>query len=204
MLPDSIALAQAVCTRLCHDLGGPAGALSGALDLLDAPGDDALDVARDASRIMDRRIRFYRAAVGAGCGDCRVEEIAQMAEGLTLGRRSSIDLTDLEATAVFPAHLTQVMMLAAWAAVDALPRGGVIRLGGDVEGGLSVWPDGAGAAWPAGLTAGLAGESVPLTARDVAVPLLLAVAASAGVRLDMMMGGAGGAAPLMLTLATRN
>ncbi|OYW08536.1 MAG: hypothetical protein B7Z53_04565 [Rhodospirillales bacterium 12-71-4] len=115
-----------------------------------------------------------------------------------------IDLTDLEATAVFPAHLTQVMMLAAWAAVDALPRGGVIRLGGDVEGGLSVWPDGAGAAWPAGLTAGLAGESVPLTARDVAVPLLLAVAASAGVRLDMMMGGAGGAAPLMLTLATRN
>ena len=204
MLPDKIALAQAVCTRLCHDLGGPAGALAGALDLLDGPSDDAMDVARDAARIMDRRIRFYRAAVGAGCGDCRVEEIAQMAEGLTLGRRASIDLSDLEATAVFPAHLTQVMLLACWTAMDALPRGGVIRLGGDTEGGLSIWPDGPSAAWPAGLAAGLAGEAVPLNPRSVSVPLLLAVAASSGIRLDLMMGGSGGAAPLLLTLATRN
>lgn len=204
MLPDNIALAQAVCTRLCHDLGGAAGALAGALDLLDAPGDDAMEVARDAARIMDRRIRFYRAAVGAGCGDTRVEEIAQLAEGLTLGRRASIDLTDLEPTAVFPAHLTQAMLLACWTATDALPRGGVIRLGGDIEGGLSIWPDGPGAAWPAGLGAGLAGDTVPLNARSVSVPLLLAVSASSGIRLDLMMGGSGAAAPLLLTLATRN
>ncbi len=44
MVPAKIALAQMVCTRLCHDLGGPAGALSGALDLLEGEGDDALDV----------------------------------------------------------------------------------------------------------------------------------------------------------------
>lgn len=203
MLPDKIALAQAVCTRLCHDLGGAAGALTGALDMLDGSGDDAMDVARDAARIMDRRIRFYRAAVGAGCGDCRVEEIAQMVEGLTLGRRAAIDLADLEPTAVFPAHLTQAMLLACWSAMDALPRGGVIRLGGEVEGGLSVWPDGPGAAWPVGLIAGLAGDEVPLNARSVAVPLLLAVTASTGIRLDLMLGGSG-AAPLLLTRETRN
>ncbi|MBU8538315.1 histidine phosphotransferase family protein [Falsiroseomonas tokyonensis] len=204
MLPDKIALAQAVCTRLCHDLGGPAGALAGALDLLDGPGDDAMDVARDAARIMDRRIRFYRAAVGAGCGDCRVEEIAQMAEGLTLGRKAMIDLADLEPNAVFPAHLTQAMLLACWTAVDALPRGGVVRLGGDVEGGLSIWPDGPGAAWPVGLAAGLAGDAVALNARSVSVPLLLGVSASAGIQLELMMGAGNSASPLLLTLATRN
>ncbi|MGX9963854.1 histidine phosphotransferase family protein [Roseomonas sp. F4] len=203
MLPDTIALAQAVCTRLCHDLGGPAGALAGALELLEGPGDDAMEVARDAARIMDRRIRFYRAAVGAGCGDCRVEEIAEMAEGLTLGRRASIDLADLEPTAVFPAHLTQAMLLASWLAVDALPRGGVVRMGGDPVGGLSIWPDGPLAAWPIGLAAGLAGEAVPLNPRSVSVPLLLALGASAGIQVEMLMG-ASGAAPLMLTLATRN
>jgi histidine phosphotransferase ChpT len=204
MLPDKISLAQAVCTRLCHDLGGAAGALAGALDLLDGSGDDALDVARDASRILDRRIRFYRAAIGAGCGDCRVDEMAQMAEGLTLGRRAEIDLTDLERNLVVPAHLAQVLLLALWAAMDGLPRGGAVRVGGDVVNGLTVWPDGPGAAWPTGLAAGLAGDPVPLNARSVAVPLLLAVSAAAGIRVDLLLGAAAGPAPLLLTAETRN
>jgi histidine phosphotransferase ChpT len=204
MLPDKLALAQAVCTRLCHDLGGAAGALAGALDLLDGPGDEAMTVARDASRILDRRIRFYRAAVGAGCGDCRLEEIAQLIEGLTLGRKAELDLTELEPTAVFPAHLTQALMLGAWAAVDALPRGGIVRVGGDVRDGLSIWPDGPGAAWQPGLVAGLAGDEVPINPRSVAVPLLLAVSANAGIKLDLLLGGGGGASPLLFTLQTRN
>ena len=204
MLLDKIALAQAVCTRLCHDLGGAAGALAGALDLLDGAGDDALDVARDASRIIDRRIRFYRAAVGAGCADCRVDEIAQMIEGLTLGRRADIDLSDIERNAVLPAHLVQILLLAVWAAMDSLPRGGTVRVAGNATEGLSVWPDGPGAAWPTGLAAGLVGDSVPLNARGVSLPLLLAFAASVGVRLDLLLGSGGTTAPLLLTIATRN
>ena len=201
MLPDTIALAQAICTRLCHDLGGPAGALSGALDLLDGPGDDALDVARDAARIMDRRIRFYRAAVGAGCGDCRLDEMAQMAEGLTLGRRAQVDLTDLEPNVVLPAHVAQALLLAMWVAVDALPRGGTVRVGGDMEGGFSVWPDGPAAAWPASLASGIAGEAIVPHARSVAVPMLLALG---GIRVAMLLGGSAGAAPLLITAETRN
>ncbi len=201
MLPDTIALAQAICTRLCHDLGGPAGALSGALDLLDGPGDDALDVARDAARIMDRRIRFYRAAVGAGCGDCRLDEMAQLAEGLTLGRRAQVDLTDLEPNVVLPAHVAQALLLAMWVAVDALPRGGTVRVGGDMEGGFSVWPDGQAAAWPASLAAGIGGEAIIPHARSVAVPMLLALG---GIRVAMLLGGSAGAAPLLITAETRN
>lgn len=202
MLPDNIALAQAICTRLCHDLGGPAGALAGALDLLDGQGDDALDVARDAARIMDRRIRFYRAAVGAGCGDCRLDEMAQLAEGLTLGRRAQVDLTDLEPNVVLPAHVAQALLLAMWVAIDALPRGGTVRVGGDLEGGFSVWPDGQAAAWPATLAAGIAGEAIIPNARSVAVPMLLAL--GGGIRVAMLLGGSAGAAPLLITAETRN
>lgn len=204
MLPDEIALAQAVCTRLCHDLGGPVGALAGALDLLEGPGDDAMDVARDAAQVLDRRIRFYRAAVGAGSGDCRAREIGELAEGLTLGRKISIDLENLDSISVFPAHLTQALLLGAWAAIDALPRGGVVRLSGGPQDGSSIWPDGTGAAWPSGLAAGLAGDPVPLTARGVAVPLLLTVAASSGIDLELLMGSGKGASPLFFTLETRN
>lgn len=204
MLPDNIALAQAICTRLCHDLGGPAGALAGALELLEGKGDDALDVARDAARIMDRRIRFYRAAVGAGCGDCRLDEIAQMAEGLTLGRRAQVDLADLDLNIVLPAQVAQAVLLAMWVAIDALPRGGSVRVGGDLEGGISVWPDGQSAAWPASLAAGIAGEVVTPNARSVAVPMLLLLGAGSGIRIEMLLGGSAGAAPLLITTATRN
>jgi histidine phosphotransferase ChpT len=204
MLPDNIALAQAICTRLCHDLGGPAGALAGALDLLEGTGDDAMDVARDAARIMDRRIRFYRAAVGAGCGDCRLDEIAQMAEGLTLGRRAQVDLADLDAKVILPAHVAQALLLAMWVAIDALPRGGTVRVGGDLEGGISVWPDGQMAAWPAALAASMAGEELAPNARSVAVPMLLSVGAGSGIRIELLLGGSGGAAPLLLTAVTRN
>lgn len=199
MVPVKLALAQMVCTRLCHDLGGPAGALSGALDLLEGEGDDALEVARDAARIMDRRIRFFRAAVGGATGESRIEEIAQAGEGLTLGRRATIDLANLPADTLLAAPLTQVLLLALWAAIDALPRGGAVRVGGNPGDGVSVWPDGPGAAWPVSLAGALIGEEVALTPRGVAVPLLVAVAGGAGVRLDLLLGTRPGAAPLLLT-----
>lgn len=204
MVPVKIALAQMVCTRLCHDLGGPAGALTGALDLLEGEGDDALEVARDAARIMDRRIRFFRAAVGGGAGECRRDDLAQAAEGLTLGRRATIDLAALAPDIVVPASLAQSLLLALWTGIDALPRGGAVRVGGTPEAGLSIWPEGPSAAWPVSLAAALAGDDVPLTARGVAVPLLIAVAQAAGVRLDLLLGTAPGAAPLLLSVAERD
>lgn len=199
MLPEKLTLAQAVCTRLCHDLGGPVGALGAAIELLDAPpgGDDALEVARDAVRLVDRRLRFLRAAIG-GCGDMGRDGIAALAEGLTLGRRVAVDLSALPAGLHLPAPLAQVLLLALWVGTEALPRGGTVRVAGDAAGGLCVRPDGAGAAWPAGLPAALAGDIPPASPRGIAPVLLGTVAAAGRVRLDMTFGS-GAAAPLVLT-----
>lgn len=199
MVAVKIGLAQMVCTRLCHDLGGPAGALTGALDLLEGEGDDALEVARDAARIIDRRIRFFRAAVGGAAGECRRDDLAQAAEGLTLGRRANIDLSALSADMVVPAAMAQSLLLALWIGIDALPRGGTVRVGGTLAAGLSIWPDGPSSAWPVGLAAALAGDEVALTARGVAVPLLIANSQAAGLRLDLLLGSTPGAAPLLLS-----
>jgi histidine phosphotransferase ChpT len=194
-----LALAQAVCTRLCHDLGGPTGALAGALDLIEGSADDALEVARDAARIIDRRLRFWRVAVGGAGADLDTPTLAQLAEGLTLGRRASIDLDGLAPGAVIAPTLAQPLLLAMLVGVEAMPRGGVLRVGGDPRDSLSVWPDGAGAAWPVGLPALLAGEQPALTPRGIALPLLMASAQAARLRFELLMSAPkGGPGPLLL------
>jgi histidine phosphotransferase ChpT len=197
--PDPLALAQAVCTRLCHDLGGPVGALSGALELLEDAADDAGEVARDAARIIDRRLRFWRVAVGGAGGELDTASLAQLAEGLTLGRRARLDLSGLEAGSLVTPEIAQPLLLAMLVGVEALPRGGTLRVAGSPEQGISVWPDGPAAAWPPGLPALVAGQAPVLTPRSVALPLLGATAAAGRVRLDLPLGGPG-PAPLLLTL----
>lgn len=187
-LDPRLALAQAVCTRLCHDLGGPAGALSGALELLGGAGDDAAEVAQDAARVIDRRLRFWRAAVGGPGGDLDALALAQLGEGLTLGRRASLDLSALEPGAQMPPDLAQPLLLAMLVGVEAMPRGGVLRLAGRPGARLSLLPDGPNAAWPPGLAAVVAGQPPVPTPRAVALPLLAATAAAAGVRLVLEAG----------------
>jgi len=194
-----LTLAQVVCTRLCHDLGGPVGALAGALDLVEGPSDDALDVARDAVRIIDRRLRFWRVAVGGAATDLDVGTLAQLAEGLTLGRRASVDLDGLAPACAIPPVVAQPLLLGMLVGIEAMPRGGVLRVGGDPGDSLSVWPDGAGAAWPAALPALLAGDRPALTPRAVALPLLVATAAAGRVRLEVLATAPkGGPGPLLL------
>jgi histidine phosphotransferase ChpT len=204
MLPEKLALAQAVCTRVCHDLGGAVGALGAAMELMETDtrgardhGDDATGVARDAVRVIDRRLRFLRAAVG-GCGDCGADEIAQLAEGLSLGRKVSVDLSGLSRRVQLPPMVAQSLLLAIWVAVEALPRGGAARVAGEGPDGLTVWPDGPGAAWPLALAPALAGEAPAPSPRGIAPILLAQVAAAGGVRVDMLLSPAGGVAPLLL------
>jgi histidine phosphotransferase ChpT len=198
-MADGLALAQAVCTRLCHDLGGPAGALSGALEMLEDGTDEAAEVARDAARLVDRRLRFWRMAVGGAGTDLDRDTIAQLAEALTLGRRATVDLGALPAEALIPPALAQPLLLAMLIGVEAMPRGGVLRVGGSPAEGIAVRPDGPGAAWPAGLPALLAGDTPALTPRTIALPLLVALAASGKVMLDLAMGGIS-PGPLVLTM----
>lgn len=196
---EGLALAQAVCTRLCHDLGGPTGALSGALELLDGAADEASEVAHDAARIIDRRLRYWRVAVGGASGELDAQGLAQLVEGLTLGRRATVDLAGIAPDALVPPHLLQPLLLAMLVGVEAMPRGGALRVAGDARQGFTLLPEGPSAAWPPGLASLIAGDSPALTPRGIALPLLAATAAAGRVRLELPLSTGGtGPGPLLL------
>jgi histidine phosphotransferase ChpT len=198
----SLALAQLLCARLCHDLGGPLGSVAGALELLDRPGGEAAEVARDAARLMAQRLRLYRAALGSGVPDMTVGEIAPLLDALVSGRKLQVDGSGLAPGAPLAGAQAQLLLVAAWLATEALPRGGVVAISGDPARGLVIWPQGPAAAWPPLLLRALAGEDALTEPRGVLAPLLLAFAARAGCRVELAMGPPGGdAPPLMLVPA---
>jgi histidine phosphotransferase ChpT len=201
MAGEGLGLAQAVCTRLCHDLGGAVGALAGALEMIgDAP-TDATELAHDAARIIERRLRFWRVAAGGPSDAMDAAALAELGEGLTLGRRASLDLQGLE-PGLIPPEMAQPLLLAMLIGIEALPRGGLLHVAGSAEGGFTILPEGPGASWPPGLPSVVAGRPpADLAPRGIALPLLGAVAEACRVRLDLAMGLGGAPSPLMLTLA---
>jgi histidine phosphotransferase ChpT len=219
-MPNDLRLAQLLCARLCHELGGPVGTVEGALGLLGAaagpPGAaadaaEALEVAREGGEALRRRLRLYRAAWGGGVGDMGLPELRELLEGGVAGGRARLSTDGLPANAVLPAAQAQVVLNAVLLAGEALPRGGTVQLAGDPPRGIAVLPGGAGAAWPPGLAAALAtGGLEPVSpaaapptpsARTVQAPFLAALAAALGVPLSLALGLGPGPGPLLVGAA---
>lgn len=188
-----MALAQDLCARLCHDLVGPLGTVSGALDMLAEDG-EAAELARDAATETRRRLKFWRAACGGGTEGMALSEVAGLLDGMLAGGRARLTLEGLPPEEELPAPLAQLLLVAAMLAGEALPRGGTVRLTRMGE-GMDLRPEGRVVAWPAGLSAALAGapEGGP---REVLRAMLPRLAAAAGWRAAL--GEGEGAPPLRL------
>src|SRR5258708_6385053 len=68
--PDSLELAALLCSRVCHDLISPVGAIVNGLEVLDdnpKPDDRefALDLIRKSAKTASARLQFCRLAFGA-------------------------------------------------------------------------------------------------------------------------------------------
>ncbi|MFC0387768.1 histidine phosphotransferase family protein [Muricoccus vinaceus] len=191
-----LSIAQDLCARICHDVGGPLGALSGALDLAEVEPVEALSVARDGAAAMRLRLRLWRAVAGAGAGPLGRSGLAELLDGSLSSGRVSADLSGLPEEPL-PAPVAQLALAAVMLGSEALPRGGAVHLAGDGS-GLALWPEGRNAAWPVALTAALAGQAVS-GPRDVMAPFLMHLAETAGMEVALAMGRDGAAAPLTLT-----
>src|SRR4026209_606222 len=67
---DALDLAALLCSRVCHDLISPAGAIVNGLEVLDEGGDAetrtfAMDLIRKSARPASARLQFCRIAFGA-------------------------------------------------------------------------------------------------------------------------------------------
>lgn len=132
----SIDFASLLCSRLCHDLLNPVGAITNGLELLAEEHDDAmraqcLDLLAESARVSAAKLKFYRLAFGSagGYGDTvPAPEIKAAVEGMfsASGRLAIEWMLSDDMIAKLPA---KVLLNLALIAGEALPRGGTLTLG---------------------------------------------------------------------------
>jgi len=132
--------ASLLCSRLCHDLLSPVGALNNGLELLADETDPemrarCMELLADSARASANKLKFFRLAFGSagGFGDLVDTREAQGAiEGL-YGPGGRIHLGWMVAETALPKSAIKVLLNLTLIAGDALVRGGQLDVG--AEGG---------------------------------------------------------------------
>jgi histidine phosphotransferase ChpT len=136
MSDSSIEFASLLCSRLCHDLLSPVGAMSNGLELL-ADEDDpdmrarVMELLADSARASADRLKFFRLAFGAGGGFGETldsYEVRAAIEGLVRGN-ARVELGWLVETPTIPKAAAKILLNLAVIGFDALVRGGRLDCG---------------------------------------------------------------------------
>ncbi|MBW6529200.1 histidine phosphotransferase family protein [Sphingomonas citri] len=128
--------ASLLCSRLCHDLLSPVGALNNGLELLNDETDPemrarCLELLNESARVSANKLKFFRLAFGAagGFGErVDVREARQAVEGL-LGDNKRLQLQWLIEEPELPKAAVKVLLNLALIAGDTLVRGGTVTIG---------------------------------------------------------------------------
>lgn len=132
---DDMRLAALLCTRLCHDVIGPAGATVNGVELMSDDGatidDEVVDLVRQSAAETTRRLKFFRVALGVAVNGQSLRDARTLAEDyLELGR-VSLDWPDtaLDPGVPLPPILVPLSLNLILCGAEVLPRGGQIALG---------------------------------------------------------------------------
>ncbi|MBA4042659.1 MAG: histidine phosphotransferase [Sphingobium sp.] len=135
--------ASLLCSRLCHDLLSPVGALNNGLELLADETDPemrqrCLELLSESARASANKLKFFRLAFGAAGGfgetvDAR--EARAAIEGL-FGDNNRLTIGWLVEDGVLPKPAVKVMLNLALIAGDALVRGGQLDIGAESRGDI--------------------------------------------------------------------
>jgi len=133
--------ASLLCSRLCHDLMSPVGALNNGIELLADETDPdmrekCLELLADSARASANKLKFFRLAFGAAGGfgeevDTREAEIAL--EGL-FGAERRIELGWAVQEEKLSKGAVKLLLNLAMIAGDALVRGGRLDVGAELQG----------------------------------------------------------------------
>lgn len=134
--------ASLLCSRLCHDLLSPVGALNNGLELLADEQDPAmrqrcLELLAESAKASANKLKFFRLAFGAagGFGDTVDTREAQAAiEGL-FGDNHRVTIGWMIEEPVLPKQAIKVLLNLALLGGDALVRGGQLDIGAEVRDG---------------------------------------------------------------------
>nr|WP_314445157.1 histidine phosphotransferase family protein [uncultured Sphingomonas sp.] len=135
---NAIELASLLCSRLCHDLLSPVGALNNGLELMADEQDPemrerCLELLAESARASASKLKFFRLAFGAAGGfgeEIDTREARTALEGL-FGAEKKIELGWMVSADKLPKEAVKVLLNLALVAGDALVRGGRLDIGAE-------------------------------------------------------------------------
>jgi histidine phosphotransferase ChpT len=135
---DALDLAALLCSRVCHDVISPVGAIVNGLEVLEEDNDPsmrdfALDLIRKSARQASARLQFARLAFGAaGSAGAMIDlgDAESVARGMYQDEKVSLNWS--APRALVPKNRAKLLLNLVVLATSAIPRGGSIAI--SVEG----------------------------------------------------------------------
>jgi histidine phosphotransferase ChpT len=132
--PDSLELAALLCSRVCHDLISPVGAIVNGLEVLDdnpKPDDRefALDLIRKSAKTASARLQFCRLAFGAaGSSGAKIDlgDALNMAKGHLEDGKTTIAWN--LPRVLLPKNRVKLLLNMLVIAQQTIPRGGTLTV----------------------------------------------------------------------------
>lgn len=140
MTTTSLELASLLCSRLCHDLLSPVGALSNGLELLSDERDPEMrkrcfELLEQSAKASTDKLRFFRLAFGAAGGFGELVPVAeprQLVDAL-VEANGRITANWALGTDALPKPAVKTLLNLAFIAIEALIRGGTLDIGAEVR-----------------------------------------------------------------------
>lgn len=134
-------LAAYLCSRVCHDVISPVGAIINGLELLDEESDEqmrgfALELVRKSASQASAKLQFARLAFGAA-GSAGAEIDLGDAEAVTKGflAGGKVELSWTAPRATMPKNKVKLLLNLVLVALQGIPRGGTLTVA--VEGEIA-------------------------------------------------------------------
>ena len=140
MTTDSLELASLLCSRLCHDLLSPVGALNNGLELLADETDPAMrercfELLEQSAKSSADKLRFFRLAFGAagGFGEMvPLDEPRALIDAL-VGNNGRIQANWALSGSSLPKPAVKTLLNLALIGIEALVRGGTLDIAAELR-----------------------------------------------------------------------
>ena len=142
MAENDVDLAALLCSRLCHDLLSPVGAMNNGLELLADEHDPemrkrCMDLLAESAKSAADKLKFFRLAFGAAGGfgsEVDPAEARAVVEPLVTATKRT-ELIWSVPSVLMPKRAVKVLLNLVLIANDALVRGGKLHVGAEVRDG---------------------------------------------------------------------
>ena len=140
MSDNSLDLASLLCSRLCHDMLSPVGALNNGIELIAEEKDPEMrkrcfELLVQSAKISADKLKFFRLAFGAagGYGDMvPVEEARSVIDALA-GNNGRIEVNWSFGGDAMPKPAVKTLLNLALIGIEALVRGGTLDIGAEMR-----------------------------------------------------------------------